>query len=133
MASGSYLTPRLYDNLKWIAQIALPAFGTLYFALASLWNLPKADEVVGTIVAVDAFLGVLLGLSSASYNASPASHQGTLDVVQSDSGESFAFKLRDHPADILDQGKKNVVFKVRKFEEGDEIPDLPPVDMPPQG
>ena len=58
----------LYDRLKWIAQILLPALGTLYFALASIWGLPYGQEIVGTISAVDVFLGVLLGISSAKYD-----------------------------------------------------------------
>lgn len=61
------LSNKAYDILKWIAQILLPAVGTLYFALARIWNLPLAEEVVGTITAVDAFMGVLLGISSAQY------------------------------------------------------------------
>lgn len=56
-----------YDMLKWIAQILLPALGTLYFALANIWGLPNAEQVVGTITAIDTFLGVLLGISSDSY------------------------------------------------------------------
>ena len=57
----------IYDGLKWIAQIFLPAVGTLYFALANIWNLPCAEQVVGTITAVDTFIGVLLGISSKNY------------------------------------------------------------------
>lgn len=60
---------KTYDVLKWIAQILLPAVGTLYFALAQIWDFPLAEQVVGTITAVDAFLGVLLGISSAHYHA----------------------------------------------------------------
>lgn len=57
-----------YDWLKWVAQIFLPAFGTLYFALARIWGLPYAEEVVGTITAIDAFLGAILGISTHFYN-----------------------------------------------------------------
>lgn len=56
-----------YDFLKWVAQFLLPAAGTLYFALANIWNLPYGEQVVGTITAVDAFLGVILGISSNAY------------------------------------------------------------------
>ena len=56
-----------YDFLKWVAQFLLPAVGPLYFALASIWNLPHGEQVVGTITAVDTFLGVLLGISSNAY------------------------------------------------------------------
>lgn len=58
---------KVYDVLKWIAMMGLPAFGTLYFALAGIWNLPYAEQIVGTVTAVDTFLGVLLGISSAQY------------------------------------------------------------------
>lgn len=61
------LSNQTYDVLKWIAQILLPASGTLYFALSQIWHLPLGEEVVGTITAVDAFLGALLGLSSKKY------------------------------------------------------------------
>lgn len=62
------MSNRTYDILKWIALIFLPAIGTLYFALAGIWGLPYAEEVVGTITAIDTFLGCLLGVSSATYN-----------------------------------------------------------------
>lgn len=61
-------TDKIYNVLKWVAQIFLPAVGTLYFALAATWGLPYAEQVVGTITAADTFLGVLLGISSAKYN-----------------------------------------------------------------
>lgn len=64
------MSNKMYDVLKWIAQFALPAFGTLYFALASIWGLPYAEQVVGTITAIDTFLGVSLGISTAQYNKS---------------------------------------------------------------
>lgn len=62
------LSNKVYDVLKFIAQILLPACGTLYFALAAVWGLPYAEEIVGTITAVDTFLGALLGISTAQYN-----------------------------------------------------------------
>ncbi len=62
------MSNKVYDVLKWIAQILLPALGTLYFALSKVWGLPFATEVVGTITAVDAFLGAVLGISTSQYN-----------------------------------------------------------------
>lgn len=61
------LSNKTYDTLKWVAQYLLPAAGTLYFALASIWGLPFGEQIVGTITAVDTFLGVLLGLSNVQY------------------------------------------------------------------
>ncbi len=58
---------KTYDVLKYVAQILLPAIGTLYFALANIWSLPYAEQVVGTITAFDAFLGILLRLDSVKY------------------------------------------------------------------
>ena len=62
------MSNKIYDVLKWIAQYLLPALGTLYFALAGIWHFPFGEEVVGTITAIDTFLGVLLGISSINYN-----------------------------------------------------------------
>lgn len=62
------MSNKTYDNLKWIAQFFLPALGTLYFALAGIWGLPYGEQVVGTITAIDTFIGVTLGISSASYH-----------------------------------------------------------------
>lgn len=59
---------KVYDVLKYIAQIILPALATLYFALSKIWGLPYGVEIVGTISAIDVFLGTLLGISSATYN-----------------------------------------------------------------
>lgn len=62
------LSNKVYDALKWIAMYLLPALGTLYFALAGIWGLPYGEQIVGTITAVDTFLGVILGISAAKYN-----------------------------------------------------------------
>ena len=61
------MSNKVYDVLKWVAQIFLPAVGTLYFTLAATWGLPYAEQVVGTITAADTFLGVLLGISTVRY------------------------------------------------------------------
>ena len=58
---------KVYDILKWVALIFLPALGTLYFALSGIWGLPYGEEIVGTITAIDAFLGALLGISNINY------------------------------------------------------------------
>lgn len=62
------MSNKMYDVLKWIAMVFLPALATLYFALAGIWGFPYGEEIVGTITAVDTFLGVLLGITSAQYN-----------------------------------------------------------------
>jgi len=67
------MSNKTYDILKFIAQVVLPAIGTLYLTLGSIWTgvieLPYPEQISATIMAVDTFLGVLLGISSAQYNA----------------------------------------------------------------
>lgn len=58
---------KAYDILKWVAQYLLPALGTLYFTLAGIWGFPYGEEIVGSITAVDTFLGILLGISTLNY------------------------------------------------------------------
>jgi hypothetical protein len=62
------LSNKVYDVLKWIAMVVLPAIGTLYFALAGIWGFPYGEQIVGTITAVDTFLGVVLGISNVQYS-----------------------------------------------------------------
>lgn len=62
------LDNKVYDVLKWVALVVLPAIATLYTALAGVWGLPFAEEIPATITAVDLFIGALLGVSTAKYN-----------------------------------------------------------------
>jgi hypothetical protein len=62
------LPDKVYDVLKWITMILLPAIATLYFALSGIWGFPYAEQVVGTIAAIETFLGALLGISTIQYN-----------------------------------------------------------------
>lgn len=62
------LNNKVYDVLKWVALILLPAAGTLYFALSGIWGLPYGEQIVGTITAIDTFLGAILGISTINYN-----------------------------------------------------------------
>lgn len=78
------LSNSTYDRLKWVALVGLPALGALYFALAQIWHLPKAEEVVGTIVAVDTAMGALLGIAKKSYDNSDARYDGVMNVLETD-------------------------------------------------
>lgn len=63
-----HMTDKQYDGCKFVAQIVLPAIATCYFTLASIWGLPYGEQIVGTITAVDTFLGALLMISSNIHN-----------------------------------------------------------------
>ena len=58
---------KVYDVLKQIAMYWLPALGTLYFTLSGIWGLTYGEQIVGTITAIDTFLGVILGISKSNY------------------------------------------------------------------
>ena len=61
------LSNKTYDKLKWVAMIAMPALGTLYFTVSGIWSLPYAEQVMGTIMALNVCLGTLLGISTRKY------------------------------------------------------------------
>lgn len=103
------ITGKTYDALKWCAQILFPAVGTLYFSIAQIWGLPAAEEVVGTIVVIDTFLGVLLGISQSHFQEQTA--KGTIDTFQSVTGElKYTLNLDDDPSTL--RHKKRAVFDV---------------------
>jgi Putative phage holin Dp-1 len=61
------LNSKVYDGLKQVALVWLPALATFYFAVAGIWHLPDADQVVGSITALDTLLGVVLHVSNSNY------------------------------------------------------------------
>ena len=105
--TGDMFSNNTYDTLKWIAQILLPSLGTLYFTLAGLWNLPFSTEVIGTITAIDTFLGFLLQKSSASYQG-----DGVMLVDRSDNDVDVYRMELNSPVELLGD-KDSVTFKVK--------------------
>lgn len=105
------ITGKLYDWLKWIAQIFLPALGTLYFTIAEIWGLGHGVNIVGTIMAVDLFLGVLLGISQVTYAKQIG--QGDLLVEEDETGAKSMRLALDHTPEEL-ATKQEVRFKVKK-------------------
>lgn len=102
------LNNKVYDVLKWVAQIVLPALGAAYFGLASIWGFPYGEQVVGTITVIDTFLGALLGISSVKYKG-----DGVLSV-SSENEDKDVYHLDLH-VPVEDLPKKNyVVFKTEK-------------------
>lgn len=69
------MSNKTYDRLKLVAQIILPAIGT-FFVIASIWGLPHADQVVGTVTALDTLLGTMLSISSMKYNKENNNDEG---------------------------------------------------------
>ena len=105
------ITGKTYDFLKWVALILLPAIGSAYFALAGIWDLPNAEQVVGTIVVIDTFLGALLGISIKRWNASDEKYAGDIKIVTGADNDSLVVGF-DDPTALVD--KDEVLLKVLK-------------------
>lgn len=105
------LPDKLYNTMKWVTQILLPASASLYFGLAGIWDLPSAENVVGSAALLTTFLGVILGLSSRAYNKSDANTDGKMVVsTNTEGGKVFSLELDGDPHDLENQQK--VVFRV---------------------
>lgn len=69
------LPDKVYDILKWIVMIVIPALTTAYVGLASIWGWPYAEEVAKTSAVICTLLGALLGISTAQYNKTTGKHE----------------------------------------------------------
>lgn len=110
------LNSRFYDILKSIAQVWLPALGALVFTFTDVWGLNYGPQIVGTITAVDAFLGIGLGISSRVYNTSDKAFDGDI-VVDTRDPEKDTYVLNlGIPIDQI-SNQKNVNLRVTKASE----------------
>jgi hypothetical protein len=111
------LTNTTYNLLNALSQVVLPAAGTLYFALAAIWSLPNAEKVVGSIVALDTFLGVVQAWFKKNYKPPT---QGTVLIDKSDPAGAIGlkFQLNTHVDDI--QPGKKFLMDVADYAEGDK-------------
>lgn len=114
-------SPKVYDFLKKLVQVGFPALATLYLTLSGVWGLPYAEQVVGTITALTAFLGVCLGISSKRYYESDAPHSGELVVTEDRGGVSgWMLALDGDPEKLSD--KDSISFKVKRQSTYDPTP-----------
>lgn len=106
------MSDKLYSKLKIIALLWLPALGTFYAALSSIWGFPAGEEVLATIIALDTLLGVIIKFSQESYNASEARFDGDMDILDVEGGpKQFTLNLNGDPEDL--ERRQEVHFKVR--------------------
>lgn len=105
------LGDKSYQALKQSATLILPAIGALYFALAQIWHLPKAEEVVGSVAAVNTFVGVLLGVSTRSYNNSETKYAGKILVEDTGLKKTFTLQLNDADPESIEK-LDEATFKV---------------------
>lgn len=104
---------KLYDFLKFVAQVFLPALGALYFGLSQIWGLPNGEEVVGTITLVDVFLGALLQISTRQYNNSDVKYDGALNIDTADpTKDVYTFEVAAPLEELRD--KQALTIRVQK-------------------
>lgn len=100
----------IYIKLKWLVTIILPAVGTLYFGLSQIWGLSHGEEILGTVIVAQAFLGAVLGVSTTAYNNSGLKYSGVLNKVEGEEKTLYSLELH-HPVEDLDH-KDEVTLKV---------------------
>lgn len=111
-AANTLVSNSVYDNLKQVAQIWLPALAVFYITIAPFWNLPKQEEVSGTIMALDLLLGaILMGLKRAFMN-SEARFDGQILVQPGEEPDTSMVRVQAQTAAVAE--KDEVVLKVRR-------------------
>lgn len=111
------LGAKVYTALKWIAVIGLPAFATLYFGLEHIWGWGHTTQVLGTISAIETFLGIVLGLSTASYNSSDTKFAGEIHLAADAGGAVLNKLIFNADPDVL-AANKSVIMKVQNVAAG---------------
>lgn len=106
------ISNKAYDVLKPLTTIILPGLVTLWLAVSGIWGFPNAEEIAGTIGAINLFLGLLIGVSSKSYNHSDVKYAGAIVVEPTGSGgKMYNLELNGSPHDLDERNE--VTFKVR--------------------
>lgn len=106
------VSDKLYDALRFVAVIVLPALGALYFGLASVLGLPAAEQVVGTITVLDTFLGVLVRTMRKSYEKSDARFDGAIHIEPDEEEGVSNLNVTLDPMAVAT--KDEVLVKVRR-------------------
>lgn len=106
--SGFVLSGVLYEKVKWLVLIVMPALMTLYFTIDQILGLAHTDEVMGISSAVMTFLGVVLGISTNTFRNSPNRYAGETFLAPTDDGWKRVFNVT---ADEIDPKQKELVFK----------------------
>lgn len=107
------LSNKLYDVLKNIVLIFLPAFGTFYFALSQIWEFGSGEEVLATTSALAVFIGTLIKVGDKSYNNSEQQYDGEINTVRKDDGKLlYDMVLKGDPEGLQDLDQ--VKFKINR-------------------
>lgn len=98
----SLLTSQQYNILKWVTIIVLPAVTTAYGTFSNIWGWPYGDQIVASLAALTLLLGVIIGVSTSSYNKSSAGPSGTLVVDNSGTGQQTYLAFDQDPKTLAE-------------------------------
>lgn len=114
VSPGFTITGKPYEFLRAMAMFWIPAFATLYFTLAQLWNLPEADAVVASLTAIDTFLGGVLGVSRNNFKAVAERTDGSFVYIPQEGGKRiYRLELTPEAEDNFHK-KTRLVFDLKK-------------------
>lgn len=109
---GFTINPKLYDFLKWVALVLLPALTALYVGVGSLWNFPAVTQVVGTMTVLDTVLGIILNKSSKNFLKERV--VGDLIVKQDPDGLAAGITMVAHRDPLILDEQKQAIFNVKR-------------------
>jgi hypothetical protein len=129
---GFQFAPKVYDFLKAMVLVGIPGFSTFYFTVGTIWDFPATEQVTGTLAALAAFVGILIGISKSNYTKSDDIYDGRLLVEHNtEAGVQVNLDLRGIP-DFMD--RDSLVFKVVNVQHDlpalDDLPDPTPNHVP---
>lgn len=110
------MSSKMYDLLKWISLVLLPAIAAAYFGLGQIWELPEVERVVGTMTILDTFLGLILSKSSKDYQKKTDNPilMGDLVVVQEIDGHPATVRIEPREKTPIFQDGKLAAFRVKR-------------------
>lgn len=108
--TSTLLNNKQYDVIKYLTVVLLPAVGTLYFALSQIWGLPAGEAVLGTLAAIQVFIGATMRVTTKQYEESGEKYIGEINVTENPDKTLFSLDLEGDPEELID--KDEAIFKV---------------------
>lgn len=107
------MSQSVYDRVRWMVEILLPATASLYYGLSMIWGLPGGDNVVGTIALITTFLGLAVGVNRRKFNAvNPAGVGAMVVKVDREGIPTVALELDKTPEELSQL--QSIRFDVRR-------------------
>lgn len=113
-STGFTIPPGVYDFLKYIALVILPAVAALVITLGTLLGWDQATVIAGGITAVDTFLGIILGKSSSNFKMQEPIVFGEIVVKQDADGTPNGMKIVGYHENFVFEDQSQVVMNVRR-------------------